>query len=124
MNASLPCVFVALLMTTACTTYRTLTPPPPSRVATLDTSDDVLRISRGVALGFECVTGGGNPCSEGQATIDNPSVAKVYPAHINQLERYVDGTFTPTSYVVVGVTPGETVLRIPGEDPLRVIVVP
>ena len=124
MNRSAWLFAVALIAGPACTTYRTLTPPPPSRVASLNTSDDELRVSQGVALGFECITAGGNPCAQGQATIDNQNVAKVFPAHMNQLSHYMEGTFTPTSYVVVGVSPGETVMRIPGEDPLRVIVVP
>jgi len=122
---TLPLVMLCALALSdvACTDYRTLTPPPPGRVATLNSSDDEVRISRGVALGFECTTGGGNPCSEGQATVDDTNVAMVYPAYLNRLERFMEGTFTPTSYVVVGVNPGETVLRIPGEDPLRVVVV-
>lgn len=112
-----------LLFASSCTSYRTLTPPPPSREASLNTSDNELRISTGVALAFECTTAGGNPCSKGVATIDDPSIAKVYPAYLNRLSNYFDGTFSPTSYVVVGMKPGETVLRIPDEDPLRVIVV-
>ncbi|MFW5738887.1 MAG: hypothetical protein ACOC1F_00830 [Myxococcota bacterium] len=107
---------------TGCTTYRTLTPPPPSREASLDSSDRELRISTGVALAFECITPGGNPCSKGQATIDDTSVAKVYPAYLSRLDRFFSGTFTPSSYVVIGVKPGQTVLRIPDEDPMRVIV--
>jgi hypothetical protein len=125
MRAATKCFLSMTLLTApACTTYRTLTPPPPSRVANLNTEDNELRVSPGIALGFECITAGGNPCGDGQATIDDPKVAKVYPAHVNRLERYLDGSFAPTSYVVVGVTPGETVLRIADEDPLRVIVVP
>jgi len=116
-------VAVALLAGPACTTYRTLTPPPPSRVATLNTADNEVRISPGVALAFECITPGGNPCGNGDATMDDPKVAKVFPAHVNRLDRFMSGSFTPTSFVVVGVKPGETVLRIPDEDPLRIIVV-
>jgi hypothetical protein len=108
----------------ACTSYRALTPPPPSRTAALDNSRDRLELSQGVAIGFECITGWGNPCGSGQASTDDPKVAKVFPAHLAHVERYTDGSFTPTSYVVIGVSPGETVLRVAGEDPVRVVVSP
>ena len=117
--------YLALLLAispSGCTYYGALTPPPPGRVASLNTSDNELRLSRGVALAFECVTPGGNPCSEGVATVDDPKIAQVYPAHVGKLDRYMQGTFTPASYVVVGLTTGKTTLRIPGEDPLFVIV--
>jgi hypothetical protein len=120
---AIPCLaFLLAAFASGCTYYGALTPPPPGRVASLNTSDNELRLSRGVALAFECVTPNGNPCSEGVATIDDPKVAQVYPAHVGKLDRYMQGTFTPASYVVVGLAPGKTLLRIPGEDPLHVIV--
>lgn len=108
----------------ACTSYRTVTAPPPDHVAALDSAHDQLRISAGVAVAFECTTAWGNPCSDGDATVDDPKIARVLPAHLDRLESYMDGTFTPTSYVVVGVHAGTTVLRIPDEDPVTVTVVP
>ena len=114
----------ALVACSGCTSYRALTAPPPSRVASLNDSDDELRISSGVDIGFECVTGWGNPCSAGDATIENEKIARVFPAHLNKVDRYVDGSFAPTSYVVIGVSPGQTTLRIPGEDPMKIVVEP
>lgn len=118
--AALVVVFAA----TGCTSYRALNAPPPSRVATLDNAHDALRISAGVALAFECTTAWGNPCSAGTATVDDPTVAKVMPAHLGRLSAFANGSLPPTSYVVVGVKPGQTLLRVPGEDPVRVVVVP
>ena len=114
---------LAALPVTGCTYYQTLTPPPPGRQASLNSSDNEITISKGVALGFECTTGGGNPCSKGAAKVDDESVAKVFPAYLNRLDRFVSGTYAPTRYVIVGVKPGQTWLRIPDEDPLRVTVV-
>ena len=114
---------VVVVACSACTSYRTVTAPPPGHVASLDNAHDQLRVSQGVAIAFECTTAWGNPCSAGQASIDDPKVARVLPAHLDRLETYLDGTFAPTSYVVVGVAPGKTVLRIPGEDPVAVEVV-
>ncbi len=113
-----------VLACSACTSFRAVTPPPPSRVASMDNAHDELSVSRGVALAFVCTTAWGNPCSAGKATIDDPKVARVLPAHLNRLDTYMNGSFAPTSYVVVGVSPGRTVLRIPGEDPVKVVVVP
>jgi hypothetical protein len=117
-------LLVAIAVCTGCTSYRALTAPPPSRVASLNDSRDELRVSQGVALAFECVTAWGNPCSAGQASIDDEKVAKVLPAHLNRVDPYIEGSLQPTSYVVVGVSPGETTLHIAGEDPVRVVVVP
>lgn len=106
-----------------CTYYSALTPPPPGRVADLDTEARTIVISRGVALGFRCISAWGDPCSkEGQATLDDPKVAQVYPAYLNRLEPHAWGSFTPTSYVVVGLTAGQTVLRIPDQDPITITV--
>ena len=106
----------------ACTHFQALTAAPPGRTATLNNTKNEIVLSPGVALAFRCTTAGANPCAAGQATVENPKVAQVYPAHLENLEWYIEGKFTPTSYVVVGLSPGETVLRISGEDPLRVIV--
>lgn len=113
---------IAALACGACTSYRAVSVPPPSRAATLDNNDDV-RISQGVALGFECATAWGNTCATG-ATTDDPKVARVFPAHLAKLEGYMNGVLPPSSYVIVGVKPGHTLLRIAGEDAIDVEVVP
>lgn len=120
MKALLPLLLAVAC--SACTSYRALTPPPPSRAAALDDAHDQLTVSQGVALGFECVTAWANPCAAGKATVDDPGIARVYAAHLGRLETYADGALPPTSYVVVGVHPGRTLLHIPGEDPLKVVV--
>jgi hypothetical protein len=113
---------VAVLACSACTSYRALTAPPPSRTATLANDND-LCVSEGVGIGFECVTAWGHPCG-GPATMDDPGVAKVFPAYLARVESFVNGALPPSSYVVVGVKAGHTVLRIPGEDAIDVVVVP
>ncbi len=113
-------LFASMLV--ACTHMEALTVAPPGRTATLNGSAHEIAISPGVALALKCTSGWGNPCAAGQATVDDPKVARVYPAHLEKLEWYTDGKFAPTSYVVVGVSPGDTVLRISGEEPVRVVV--
>ncbi len=116
-------ILLGLITTAGCTFYKALTPPPPGRVAHLNRMDGTIRISRGVALGFECVSSWDNtPCSKDQATVDDTNVAQVYPAYLGKLKRYITGSHAPTSYVLVGLTAGQTVLRIPEEDPITVTV--
>ena len=110
------------VMLVACSHMDALTVAPPGRTATLNDTTREIALSPGVALALRCTTGWGNPCAAGQATVDDPKIARVYPAHLEKLEWYPDGTFAPTSYVVVGVSPGETVLRVSGEEPVRVVV--
>lgn len=115
---------------TGCTYYRAITPPPPGKQAHLDTAKDELRISEGVAVAFECVDGSGGPCEPRNAATDDPEIAEVHPAHANELRPDgmqghhgpASGSLPPSAYVVVGMSPGETTLRVGDEDPLRVIV--
>ena len=107
----------------ACTHYQALSTPPPDRVAELNRSEGVVTLSPGVALGLECVNPWGNPCAPDQVSVADPRIAKVYLAHLGHLEEYTSGSSLPTSFVVVGVQPGETMLTVPGEDPLRIVVV-
>ncbi len=117
-------LLLAAIACSACTSYHAVTPSVPSRTAALDNAHDTLTVSQGVALGFECTTAWGNPCAAGQATVDDQKVARVYAAHLNHLEGFLNGVLPPTSYVVVGMQPGQTTLHIPGESALRVVVTP
>jgi len=124
MSASRAWLACLAMVTLSCTSYRPLTPAPPGRTATLDGSGSQLRLSRGVALAFECVTGGGNPCGPGQPEVDDSKIARVFPMHANRPGGYATGSSAPQRHVVLGMSPGETWLRIPGESPVRVVVVP
>jgi hypothetical protein len=84
----------------------------------------VLEISAGAALAFECTTVWGNPCARGKAKVADTKMGQVYPAHLDQLDWYQAGRFVSSSYVVVGVSPGQTTLEIAGEAPLGIVVRP
>lgn len=95
-----------------------LTTPPPTRVADLNDGDEIFVISRGAALAFECDYSdfwSGGPCTGATVAIDDERIAKVYPAHVDQL---VPGGFETMSttqqvgFVVVGVSTGTTTLRL------------
>lgn len=93
----------------ACVHLRALTPPPLGGVAVLDDEAEVLRVSVGAALAFECVG-----CDDARATTDRPAVARVYTAYLDRLDPGWDprGPQPLDAFVVVGLRPGKTTLRI------------
>ncbi len=104
--------------------------PPPTRTASLNRASDHIEISTGVALAFECRDGNGEPCKDAKAVSQDAGIAKVLPAHINlTTERWRwTGPQPRTGFVVYGVAPGKTTLRVTydGDDhgELSVTVVP
>lgn len=97
--------------------------PPPTRTARLDVEHPLfakprhkVRLSAGVALAVNCSDGG--PCHDMRATSDDPAVATVVPAHLNRLEiDYLAHDTTPAAtFVVVGVKPGTTTVRVRSKE--------
>ncbi len=103
--------------------------PPPTRTASLNRASDQIEISTGVALAFECRSGG-TPCEDAKAVSQDPNIAQVLPAHINRTtERWRwRGPQPRTGFVVYGVAPGKTTLRVTyngdSEGQLSVTVLP
>ncbi len=106
--------------------------PPPTRDAEHvrdPFSDDVVHLSRGVALAFDCYEGFfPEVCQQAVAKVDDPKIAQVYRAH---LEREKSPYGPPTSslgrtgFVLVGVTPGKTAMRVhssQGDSDVTIIV--
>ena len=95
--------------------FYSVTTPPPTRTASLDTSRRKIELSPGVALGFICEKSG--PCRNASAVSDDPSIARVFSAHLNHLHYAgLAGHRQATSFVVVGVTPGKTTIRVRSSD--------
>lgn len=106
--------------------------PPPTRDAEHvrdPFSDDVVHLSRGVAIAFDCYEGFfPDVCKEAVAKVDDPKIAQVFRAH---LEREKSPYGPPTSalgrtgFVLVGVTPGKTSMRVrssQGDSDVTIIV--
>jgi hypothetical protein len=97
-----------------------ITPPPPGRDAALDDEADEIRLSRGVALAFECVSresGYSGPCRDATIAVDDPTVATVYRAHLDALgggpwSQQPEGPQQQTAFVVVGLGAGQTTVRV------------
>ncbi len=112
-------VFAALFAGGCGPSLYAVTPPPPTRTAEMITWQPLfkkrrhkVRLSAGAALAFNCVYGG--PCAKAEATSEHEDIVKVMPAHLNRFEpNYMGYTNSPTTtFVLVGVRPGETHVRI------------
>ncbi len=114
-------------------TLYAITPAPPTRTAELRSENPLFgtrkhfaRLSAGVALAFNCSKSG--PCRNATATSDDPGIVRVDRAHLNQLEQdflSYDNT-PPSSFVLVGVRPGQTWVRVrssSGNTKIKVTVV-
>ncbi len=112
-----PCLAAALL---GCSPdLAAVTVPPPGAVAELDSTEDTIELTRGIALGFECAKQG-RPCGAATAEVEDASVASVFPAYVDLLNRD-HGNALPTGeprtvFVLVGNQPGNTTLNISSDD--------
>ena len=96
-----------------------LTVAPPGKTAQLDDESLELKLSRGIAIGFECtvhtteVTG---PCNNPRARIGDEDVALVFASYLDTtLEAWDGGNAGPrtrTAFVVVGRAVGDTELEV------------
>ncbi|NUP07919.1 MAG: hypothetical protein HOW73_17885 [Polyangiaceae bacterium] len=115
---------VACFATGCAPQIRAASTPPPTRsgehAANL-ADDDEVRLGKGVALAFDCYEGFfAETCRDATATIDDPTVAKVFPAHLERQKAPWSpafGSVRPRAgFVVVGVKRGRTVLRVNGSS--------
>jgi len=114
----LPCL--AALLIGCSPDLAAVTVPPPGAVAELDSTEDTIELTRGIALGFEC-SYQNSPCASATAEVEDPSIAAVFPAYVDLLHRDHGGTALPTGkprtvFVLVGNQPGDTTLTISSDD--------
>jgi hypothetical protein len=102
--------------------------PPPGRTATLD-GDDEMRLSRGVALAFQCLGQDDDdsyrgPCRSPRVVSADGAIVSVRPAY---LERLVDttewddanpenGARPMAAWVAVGLAEGQTTISVDAEE--------
>lgn len=119
-------------MAAGCTpTLYAVSTPPPTRDAEHSQTpfqDDVLHVSKGVAIAFDCFDPFlGGSCRDASAKIDDPEIAKVFPAH---LEREKDPYFggygdarRRSGFVMVGVKEGRTTVHVQSAEGVRNVLV-
>lgn len=116
MKRALSTVLFAAALSAGCgdTTFQALTAPPPGKEATLNDHKREIRLSRGVALAFECFDEqSGGPCGHGTITTDDKGVASVLPAYLDDLTpQYRKGPQPRSAFVVVGKEVGETIINL------------
>jgi hypothetical protein len=131
-------LLVATLLAGCTPELYAITTTPPGRAAALASRRPLLHrryysatLSAGVAMAFGCSRGG--PCRAATATSDDPEVVRVVAAHLAALEgelafagpTWGDHT-APTAFVLVGVRPGATWVRLrsrSGDARIRVTVI-
>jgi hypothetical protein len=121
-------LLLALLALAACKpTLTALSMPPPGRTGWLDTKHRTLEVSPGVAIAFTCEKWDGGPCKNATATVDDPAIATVVPAHLARLAARIDDMDTSmvptTSFVVVARGSGVTTVRVRSDDGDRTLAV-
>lgn len=101
-----------------------ITVAPPGKIADLDTASLEIKLSRGIALGFECLihtTEYQGPCRNARATLDNEGVVLVYKSYLDELGETWEGGLDPSqrarsAFVVVGLEVGESDLSLVTAD--------
>jgi hypothetical protein len=104
-------------------TLSALSVAPPGKTALLDSEGDDLKLSRGIAFGFECMANEGGyygPCRDATARIDDETVGSVYASYLDTLAlAYEEGGSGPrgrTAFVVVGLREGRTNIHVETSD--------
>jgi hypothetical protein len=117
-----------VLATAGCPSLYAVSSAPPLTSAELDLVDDRIELSKGVALAIDCYDPWwGGPCEELAVTVDDPSIATVARAHLDKYRDRAGFVYDPQSqrsvFVVAGVSPGQTTLRIESDDGDRTLEV-
>lgn len=111
-----------------------LTVAPPDKTAELDDEDLTLKLSHGIAIGFECSASTSDyygPCRNARAKVDDEAVAAVFSSYLDSVaDSWNDGDSGPrarTAFVVVGLGVGKTDLHVittDGDVDVSVTIVP
>lgn len=80
-----------------------LTVAPPTAVAELDSVENDVRLSQGIALAIEC-TYQGSPCEDATASSSDPDIVRVMPGFVDLL------------------APGDAYQRYPADEPRAVFI--
>ncbi|AKT40770.1 hypothetical protein [Chondromyces crocatus] len=98
-----------------------LTVSPVGTQAELDSHEETITLTKGIALGFHC-TYNGRACENATAEVEHAAVATVYPAYVDMLSRSETDyrrnvSTTPRSvFVIVGSDVGATTLTLRTDD--------
>ena len=83
--------------------------------------NDLIRITQGVVIAVRCRSvWSGMPCEEMTVTSDDPSIARVSFVHLDKYRSSTglvyDAGEQRSAFLVAGVKPGKTTIRVGGED--------
>jgi hypothetical protein len=108
---------LALALLAGCDpTITPLTASPPLAVATMDSFEETVRLSEGIALAVECRYQG-KPCVDAEGSSSDTAIVRVFPAFVDLLapnEQYQSSIATEprSAFVLVGGKAGEATVTI------------
>ena len=105
---------------------RAASTPPPTRTGDHVVNlfdDDEVKLSRGVAVAFDCVDGfTGRPCEASSITVADKSVARVYPGFLERGRDPWGYELAPrTGFVLAASAAGETTVSVSSETGTRTV---
>jgi hypothetical protein len=113
---TLSIVMLAGLLASGCETrLQALSTPPPGKVAALDEVDEQIELSHGAALAVACEFQN-SPCENVTITSDDPAIADARLGYFDDLEDGMRSSKPVSAFVVIGRSPGITVLHVRGSD--------
>lgn len=87
--------------------------PPPTRRARIHAEDKTISLSRGVAFAVECVDTCDGPCRAARVWSKDEALVEVRKAyHFAGVARGEDEEHNAASFVLLGLSPGKTRLRV------------
>lgn len=124
MNRLLIAMVLCVAATACGPRFHAMTTPPPGREATLTEQQKFwggfkydVRLTEGTVLAVGC------DCVSLAISADDPRVATVMQAHATNKNPMTQREARVTSFVVVGVRPGKTVIRVKASNGTKVIPV-
>jgi hypothetical protein len=116
------------LLSCGCEPLWSMSSAPPTTQAEFQIMSDRIDVTQGVALAIACrdVWSGG-PCENMTVTSDDPTIAGVSFVHLDKYRsaygHVSDIQSQRSAFLVAGVTPGKTTIRIGGDDANEIIEV-
>lgn len=104
-----------LLLLAACeqVNFLAISAPPPTKEGSIDNEHKTAVLSKNTALAFECYDFEG-PCKEVSLSVDDSSIAKIYPAYLDELtwSYYSSYSYEPTTaFIITAQKEGTTTAR-------------
>ncbi len=116
------------LCCSGCSPLWSMSSAPPTAKAELDHDTDRVELTQGVALAISCRDiWMGMPCEDMTVESDDPAIARVSFVHLDKYRHDAGFVYDPShpraTFLIAGVRPGVTKVRVGGKDADEVLEV-